>query len=94
MKVVDIIDTISPNEYYANKTFHVQFDTTSFLSNTAIIPVGKNSRPQTGTGYFQNSKIQYFDIMGRILPANIIFRKRSSFANRIIITNQKKVLFR
>jgi hypothetical protein len=93
MKVVDIIDTISPNEYFANKTFHVQFDTTSFLSNTAVIPVNKNSRPQTRAESFQNSKIQYFDIMGRILPANIIFRKRSSFADRIIITNQKKVLF-
>ena len=93
MKVVDIIDTISPNEYYANKTFHVQFDTTSFLSNTAIIPVGKNSRPQTQAGNFQNPKIQYFDIMGRILPANIVNRKKGSFTNRLILTNQKKVLF-
>jgi hypothetical protein len=71
----------------------IKFDTTSFLSNTAIIPTNKNSRPQTRAGNFQNSKIQYFDIMGRILPANIIYRKRSSFADRLIITNQIKVLF-
>ena len=88
------VDSVYGSVSAPTKIVLIKFDTTSFLSNTAIIPVGKNSRPQTGTGYFQNSKIQYFDIMGRILPANIIFRKRSSFANRIIITNQKKVLFR
>ena len=74
-------------------TVLIKFDTASFLSKTSIIPVGKNSCPKIGVENYQNSKIQYFDIMGRILPANIIYRKRSSFGNRLIITNQKKVLF-
>jgi hypothetical protein len=87
------VDSVYGSVATPNKTVLIKFDTTSFLPNTAVIPINKNSRPQSGAGNFQNSQIQYFDIMGRILPANIINRKKGSFADKIIITNQKKVLF-
>jgi hypothetical protein len=87
------VDSVYGSVSAPTKIVLIKFDTTSFLSNTAIIPTNKNSRPQTRAGNFQNSKIQYFDIMGRILPANIVNRKKGSFTNRLILTNQKKVLF-
>lgn len=96
MEVVTIYDSVSYGFSAVsapNKKILIKFDTTSFISKTALISVGKNKIPQTGAENFQDLKIQYYDIMGRILPTNLIYGTRSPFANKIIITNKKKILF-
>jgi hypothetical protein len=76
------------------KIILVEFDTVSFLSKTAVIPFNKNNGSQKMPGIIQSSKIQYFDILGRILPSNVFNRNQGLFANKLIITNNRQILFK
>ena len=77
------------------KTIFIKFDTTSFLSKTAVIHGSKNKTGLTDkSGIIQSSKIQYFDILGRILPSNVFNRNQGLFANKLIITNGRQILFK
>ena len=76
------------------KIILVEFDTVSFLSKTAVTPEGKNSGSRNRSGIIQSSKIQYFDILGRILPNNVFNGNQGLFADKLIITNCRRVLFK
>jgi hypothetical protein len=45
-------------------------------------------------GIIQSSKIQYFDIMGRLLPASHFHVTKGLFADKLIITDSRQVLFK
>lgn len=94
MKVDSIDDSNAFNATAApRKTIRIKFDTTSFLSKTIIRSFGKNNGAQKMPGIIQSSKIQYFDIMGRLLPASHFHGTQRLFADKLIITDSRQVLF-
>ena len=95
MKVDSIDDGNAFNATGApKKTIRIKFDTTSFLSQTIIRSFNKNNGAQKMPGIIQSSKIQYFDIMGRSLPANHFHGTKGLFADKLIITDSRQVLFK
>jgi hypothetical protein len=95
MEVDSINDSNVSNAVEApRKTIFIKFDTTSFISKTAVIPVSKNNRSLNKSGIIQSSKIQYFDILGRILPSNVFNGNQGLFADKLIITNNRQIFFK
>ena len=96
MEVVSVDNSNASNATAApQKTILVKFDTSSFLSKTAITPYGKNKAGLLNkSGIIQSSKIQYFDILGRLLPANLIHGNQGVFTDKLIITNNRQILFK
>ena len=89
------IDSVYGAVSTPNKIVMVEFDTTSFLSKTGVNPGSKNNAKFSNmSGIIPSSKIQYFDILGRLLPANLIHGNQGMFADNLIITNNRQILFK
>ena len=75
-------------------TFHLQFDTASFLSSTGLRydNGGKTERMSRQSAVSSESKIKYYDIMGRAIPSNEILKRGSLVSARIIMSGNKVLL--